>query len=154
MARAAEYLPKAIEKALGDGIPVDVVRQTDETRRELDRLKRNTSVIWRMRAGYEPEGPFEFAQVLDGSALLARFFEIEFRSDSCLGAQGMAEAVIAELGTVGAHIFTQYDEADDFSQKQSRREPGGGGYFAHIVEIGLPAIGLPDLESTDPMPAM
>ena len=145
MARAAEYLPKAIRKALGDGIPVDVVRQTDATRRELNRVRRNTSVIWRMRAGYEPEGPFEFAQVLDGSALLSRFFEIEFRADDCPGAQNMAEAVIVELGTVGAHIFTQYDEADDFSQKSAQQEPGGGGYFAHIVEVGLPATGLPDL---------
>ena len=154
MVKASQYIENAIKVALNsrsspwlrnnEAVAVDVIRQSGATRRQLRRLRRTTSIIWRMRAGYTPAGPFEFVQVMDGSSSINRFFEVECRDDSCQEAQGMAERIIAEVNKVGAHVFTQYDEPSDYSQQLDKYDFAPDGYYAHIIEIGLPPDGLRD----------
>lgn len=105
------------------------------------------SVIWRSMPGQEPDGPFQYVGTLDGSASFQRFFEIECRAKSCPGALAIADDIVAELSSVGAGVFSRYDEADDPSQKlaQPGQVDGDAGYFSHVIEIGLPDEGLPDI---------
>jgi len=136
--RAEEWLPRAIEGALAN-VPVHPVR--------LPEGVGVPSVIWRMIAGYEPEGPFPYAGTLDGSASLQRFFEIECRAVTCPGAVAMADDVLTALAPHSTGVFARYDEADDPSQKlaQPGQSEGEAGYFSHIVEVGLPDEGLPEV---------